>query len=82
MVWLHYPERIRLMYFTRPINHLSSYETSIFFSQKWFLVSSERKVGQQSLLHVNHFVALLEASYSYSGFLLVLNLHLNLALFT
>lgn len=77
-IWLRSPERI---YFTRLINHLSSYEISIF-SQKCFLFSSERKVSQHSLLHVDHFAALLETSYSDSGFLLALNLDLNLVLFT
>lgn len=79
-VWLHYPERMSLIYFTRLINRISSYKTSIF-SQKCFLFSSEKKVGQQSL-HVDNFVALLETSYSYSGLLLVLNFDLNLVLFT
>lgn len=72
VVWLHYPDRIGLLCFTRLISHLSSCE--IIFAQKCLLSSSDRKVSQSSMIHIDPFVALLETSSSYSGFLFVLNL--------
>lgn len=72
VVWLHYPDRIGLVCFTRLISQLSSCE--IIFAQKCLLSSSDRKVSQRSMIHIDPFLALLETSSSYSGFLFVLNL--------